>query len=118
MIDISTPAFDPKIWGVELDVLSQKMHVRLPDGEWLVAMPAVRHVYQQVGLGWLWWPSRLPMMSSMTNQFYSWFARNRHFITSRLFNTSTQCSTSSNGTSTNAPATKCGLSQTAKGGVA
>ena len=108
MIDISSATFDPKIWGIELEALNQKLHVRLPAGDWLIAMPAVRHVYQQVGLGWLWWPSRLPMMSSMTNHFYNWFARNRHFVTSRLFNNTSSCDENS----------KCSLSQSVKGGAA
>ena len=108
MIDISSAIFNPKIWGIELDVLNEKMHVRLPTGEWLIAMPAIRHVYQQVGLGWLWWPSRLPMMSSATNHFYNWFARNRHSVTSRLFSKPSPCDAN----------TKCGLSQSVKGGMA
>lgn len=77
MIDISHPDFDPEIWGFEPETLKQALHVRTPAGDWLVAMPAVRHIYQQVGLGWLLWPTRLPVLSTVSDQCYAWFARNR-----------------------------------------
>lgn len=83
MIDISHPEFDPKIWGFDLETLNQALHVRTPEGNWLVAMSAVRYIYQQVGLGWLLWPTRLPILSTVSNRCYAWFARNRSYFSMR-----------------------------------
>lgn len=80
MVDISHPDFDQEIWGFDLEALNQELHVRTPEGEWLVGIPAVRHVYQQVGLGWIWWGTRLPVLSTLSDYGYKWFARHRYAL--------------------------------------
>ena len=87
MVDISHPDFDQAIWGFELDALNRALHVRTPQGRWLVGMPAVRHVYQQVGLGWIWWGTTLPGISSLSNYVYKWFANNRYSLSGRTCTT-------------------------------
>jgi predicted DCC family thiol-disulfide oxidoreductase YuxK len=89
MVDISHPDFDQDVWGFDLETLNRALHVRTPEGEWLVGLPAVRHVYQQVGLGWIWWGTRLPVLSNLSDYVYKWFARNRYTLTGRACSSNT-----------------------------
>src|SRR5262245_15212958 len=49
-IDISEAGFNAERWGVEAAELDRALHVLTGDGIWLVGMPAVRHIYNEVGL--------------------------------------------------------------------
>ena len=84
MIDISHPDFDAQIWGFEMSELNAALHVKTTAGEWIKGMAAIRYVYQQVGLGWVWWPSKLPLLSGLSNYTYAWFARNRHRLSAHF----------------------------------
>jgi len=77
LLDINSPAFNPETWGVSHADASNALHVLTPDNEWLVAMPAIRHVYECVGLGWLMAPTRWLFLSSLADRAYQWFAPNR-----------------------------------------
>ncbi len=80
LLDINSPAFNPDTWGVSHADAARALHVLTPDNEWLVAMPAVRHVYERVGLGWLMAPTQWPLLSSLADRAYQWLAPNRQAI--------------------------------------
>ncbi len=84
MIDISHPDFDAEIWGFEMSELNAALHVKTTESEWLKGLPAIHYIYKQVGLGWIWWPSQVPLLSGLSNYAYAWFARNRHRLTSHF----------------------------------
>jgi len=84
LVDISDAKFSDEFWGFSQKTLNQVLHVRCSDGQWFTGMDAVRHVYQQVGLGWLWLPSQVPGLVGMSNLLYRLFARYRYAI-SRLY---------------------------------
>ncbi|VAW98501.1 hypothetical protein MNBD_GAMMA21-2198 [hydrothermal vent metagenome] len=84
LVDISSPHFNPKLWGVTHSAVSEQMHVRTPAGIWLIGMPAIRHIYREVGLGWIWWSTKLPIISYASQRAYNWFARNRMDISKSL----------------------------------
>ncbi len=75
--DISDPAFDASRYGLTKEVAMRSLHAVLPDGRVVCGMEAVRQAYQAVGLGWIVAPTRLPVVSSICDRFYSAFARNR-----------------------------------------
>ncbi|WP_455202486.1 thiol-disulfide oxidoreductase DCC family protein [Kaarinaea lacus] len=80
LVDISSPQFDEEKWGVPRSTLSEALHVLLASGQWLVGMPAIRHVYRQVGWGWLMAPTGWPLISPLADIFYRNFAPNRNLI--------------------------------------
>jgi len=112
MIDISHPDFDHAIWGFEMEALNAALHVKTTAGEWLTGLPAIHYIYQQVGLGWLWWPSRLPVLSGLSKYAYAWFARNRHRLSSHF------CTTCSVSQSSFKPSQETTANQTRNGGAA
>jgi len=84
LVDISAAEFDPLLWGIELSAANEQLHVRSPTGNWLTGIAAIRHVYDEVGLGWVWWSTKLPMVSYISQHAYRWFARNRMDISKTL----------------------------------
>ena len=80
LIDISAEDFDQTKWGVPKSRLSAALHVLVEPERWLVGMPAIRHVYRQVGWGWLMAPTGWPIISPLADIFYRHFAPNRNMI--------------------------------------
>jgi uncharacterized protein (TIGR01777 family) len=79
MIDIAAADFavDPHAWPVSLADMHALLHVRLPDGTWLNAMAATRHLYRVVGRGWLLAFTGWPLLAGLFDRAYAWFARHR-----------------------------------------
>ena len=77
LVDITDPEFNPRQWGFSRQALSAALHVLTPEGEWLIGMPAIRHVYDKVGLGWLMAPTGWPLLSPLADFLYRRIAPNR-----------------------------------------
>jgi len=80
LIDINSAAFSEQTWGVSRAQAARALHVLTPDNNWLVGMPAIRHIYEQVGLGWLLAITRWPVISSVADLAYRTIAPNRQLI--------------------------------------
>lgn len=80
MLNMNGALFNEKYWGVSHADASRTLHVLTAEKVWLVGMPAIRHVYDQVGLGWLMAPSGWPLISNLADIFYHQFASNRYAI--------------------------------------
>jgi len=80
LIDITDPNFDQRQWGFSRGALSAALHVLTPRGEWLIGMPAIRHVYRQAGLGWFMAPSGWPLLSPLADFLYRHLAANRFAV--------------------------------------
>lgn len=94
LLDINHPGFNQDTWGVSRSDASAALHVLTENNEWLTGMPAIRHVYNQVGLGWLMAPTGWPFISPLSDLAYRHIAPNR-FLISRwlgLSNASSDCS--------------------------
>jgi predicted DCC family thiol-disulfide oxidoreductase YuxK len=76
-VDISTPAFVAEAWNANLDDMNRALHVLTASGEWLVGMPAVRHVYREVGIAWLIVLSELPVIAALLDAGYLYFSSSR-----------------------------------------
>jgi predicted DCC family thiol-disulfide oxidoreductase YuxK len=76
-VDISTVDFAADDWSANLEDLNRALHVITPANEWLVGMPAVRHVYREVGMGWLIVLTELPVIAALLDAGYLRFASNR-----------------------------------------
>lgn len=77
LVNIAHPAFDAAAWGFDAAALSDALHARTPQGDWLIGMTAIRHVYAQVRLGWLMAPSGWPLLAPMFDRCYLMIARRR-----------------------------------------
>ena len=82
LVDINSPSFNEQYWGVSRDDASQALHALTAEKIWMVGMPAIRHVYALVGLGWLMAPSGWPLISRLADLAYHYIAPNR-FVISR-----------------------------------
>ena len=78
LIDISADGFDPVPYGKTHADLMGLIHAIKPDGSMLIGMDALRAAYGEVGLGWLWAPTRWPGLRPIFDRCYLWFARNRY----------------------------------------
>jgi predicted DCC family thiol-disulfide oxidoreductase YuxK len=75
--DISSPSFDPAIYGLTRRDVRAVLHGVLPDGRVVRRLEAIRLAYEAVGLGWLVIPMRLPGVRWVADRLYGAFARNR-----------------------------------------
>jgi len=55
----------------------------LPDGSLVKGMEVFRRAYDAVGLGWLLAPTNWPVLRSISDAGYAWFARIRLHLTGR-----------------------------------
>ena len=81
--DITDAGFDPTKLGVSMQQLMGQIHGVLPDGTLVKGMEVFRRAYEAVGLGWLLAPTRWPILRSVSDGAYAWFARNRMRLAGR-----------------------------------
>ena len=81
--DITAAGFDPNQYGVTMQELMGQIHGVLPDGSLVKGMEVIRRAYDAVGLGWLLAPTNWPVLKSISDAAYAWFARNRLRLTGR-----------------------------------
>jgi predicted DCC family thiol-disulfide oxidoreductase YuxK len=75
--DIATATFDPAKYGLDHQVVMARIHGVLPDGAVVEGIEVFRRAYDAVGLGWLWAPTRWPLLRPLAERAYQIFARNR-----------------------------------------
>lgn len=80
LLNMNSSIFNEQYWGVTREDASQTLHVLTAEKIWLVGMPAIRHVYSQVGLGWLMAPSGWPIISRFADLAYRYIAPNRYVL--------------------------------------
>jgi len=86
LVDCSVPEFqDPHAaqQGVTREQMMERIHVRDPEGRWLVGIDAFEAVYASAGLQGAarFWGN--PRWRPLLDRIYPWVARNRQFL-SRL----------------------------------
>jgi len=82
--DISKSDFDPSFYGKTTEELNRFIHAQLADGSIISGMEVFRKAYTAVGLGYLLWPTRLPVIKQLSDLGYYIFAKYRISI-SRFF---------------------------------
>ncbi|MCA9646588.1 MAG: DUF393 domain-containing protein [Polyangiaceae bacterium] len=75
--DIAAPEFDAAALGTDYLTLMDKIHGRLPNGEWITGVEVFRRLYSAVGLSPLVALTRLPGLSHGLDFAYERFAKNR-----------------------------------------
>ena len=84
LVNIAAPDFNAPAWGFSQAALGMALHVRSPEGRWLIGMAAIRHVYARVGLGWLLAPTGWRPLRRVFDAMYAWVARHRLPVSGRL----------------------------------
>lgn len=90
--DITAEDFDAAAIGRTHDELMAEIHGRLPNGQLITGVEVFRQLYGAVGLRWLMWITRLPLVSHVLNWGYGVFARNRLRWTGRKVQHGQACS--------------------------
>jgi predicted DCC family thiol-disulfide oxidoreductase YuxK len=88
--DIAAPTFRPEELGKSWDELMERIHGRLPGGEWIEGVEVFRRLYAAVGFRRLVALSRWPLVSHLASLAYHLFAKNRLRLTGRC---AKECST-------------------------
>ena len=81
--DIADLSFDASRYGLTHERVMARIHGVLPNGEIVEGLEVFRRAYDAVGLGWLWAPTRWPILRSVANAAYRVFARHRLRLTGR-----------------------------------
>ncbi|MCE4553239.1 thiol-disulfide oxidoreductase DCC family protein [Roseateles cellulosilyticus] len=77
-IDISEPDFDAAALGVTMAALMARLHVRQPDGRWLIGVPAVQAAYAATGHRRIAAALSQPVIAWLAVPTYEWLAAHRY----------------------------------------
>ncbi|MDR7268491.1 putative DCC family thiol-disulfide oxidoreductase YuxK [Pelomonas saccharophila] len=77
-IDIAAPGFDPTPLGVSLDAMLKLIHVRRPDGGWLIGIPAFEVIYAATGFPGIARWLRRPWFAALAARAYPWLVKHRY----------------------------------------
>ena len=83
IIDITASDFHKEDYSVDKTPLMSSIHAKLPDGRILEGIEAFRHVYEEMGFGWMLAPTNWPVLGEVIDKVYRWFARNRYALSFR-----------------------------------
>lgn len=81
--DIASDDFDASRYGRSQQDVMDRIHGVLPDGTVIEGVEVFRRAYGAVGWGWLWAPTRWPVIRPIVDAAYRWFARHRLRLTGR-----------------------------------
>lgn len=83
-VDVNDPAYDPaRHGGITYAEAMGRMHALRADGAVVRDVEVFRQAYGLVGLGWLYAPSRWPLLRPLVDALYGLWARWRLAITGR-----------------------------------
>ena len=83
-VDIADPDYDPEDnAGVSFEDAMSRIHAVFPDGRVIQNVEVFRQVYQVLGMGWLYAPTRLPIIQSLVDKVYDFWANRRLAVTGR-----------------------------------
>ena len=76
--DIGSPAYFAAVPDLPVDDAMRSIHGRYPDGRVVHGVEVFRAAYAALGLGWLWAPTRWPVVRQIVDALYAVFARARY----------------------------------------
>lgn len=83
-VDIASPEYDPdENLNITFEQAMERIHVIFPDGRTATDIQAFKALYEQVGLGWVYAATRIPVIERTLNKIYSVWAKYRLPITGR-----------------------------------
>ncbi len=83
-IDVDAHDYSPEQWsGISYRKAMARIHAIKADGTVLTDVAVFREAYRLIGLGWLYAPTRWPVIGPVVDIFYGVWARYRLKITNR-----------------------------------
>jgi predicted DCC family thiol-disulfide oxidoreductase YuxK len=83
-VDIDDPGYDPAAWGsISYGQAMGRIHALASDGSVIRDVEVFRQAYALVGLGWLYGPSRWPLLRALVDGAYRLWAGLRLRFTGR-----------------------------------
>jgi predicted DCC family thiol-disulfide oxidoreductase YuxK len=83
-VDIAAEDYNPdQHGGIDFATAMGRIHALLPDGTILRNMEVFRRIYNLLGLGWIYAPTRLPLLRSLADWVYGLWADWRLALTGR-----------------------------------
>ncbi|MBE9098427.1 thiol-disulfide oxidoreductase DCC family protein [Vacuolonema iberomarrocanum] len=83
-VDIARDDYDPaENGGVDFESAMGRIHAVYPDGQVIQNVEVFRQVYAILGMGWLYAPTRWPIVRSLVDWIYGLWARWRLRLTGR-----------------------------------
>ena len=83
-VDINSADYDPTNYqNISFEKAMSNLHGILHDGNLIQGLDVLAYAYQLVGLGWVYFPTKIPIISNLLKIFYSFWAKYRLKITGR-----------------------------------
>ena len=83
-VDINSEDYDPTNYqNISFEKAMTNLHGILHNGNLIQGIDVLAYAYQLVGLGWVYFPTKIPIISNLLNIFYSFWAKYRLKITGR-----------------------------------
>ena len=83
-VDINSENYDPTNYqNISYEKAMSNLHGILHNGNLIQGLDVLAYAYQLVGLGWVYFPIKLPIISNLLKIFYSYWAKYRLKITGR-----------------------------------
>ena len=83
-VDIASPGYQPADHGgVDFETAMGRIHAVYPDGTVIQDVEVFRQVYRVLGMGWLYAPTRWPLIRPVVDWLYDLWAKWRLRLTGR-----------------------------------
>ena len=83
-VDINSDDYDPTNYqNISYKKAMSNLHGILHNGNLIQGLDVLAYAYQLVGLGWVYFPIKIPIISNLLKIFYSFWAKYRLKITGR-----------------------------------
>ena len=83
-VDINSDDYDPTNYqNISYEKAMSNLHGILHNGNLIQGLDVLAYAYQLVGLGWVYFPIKIPIISNLLKIFYSVWAKYRLKITGR-----------------------------------
>ncbi len=83
-IDINDNSYNPKDFqNISYENAMSNLHGILHDGKVIIGIDVLSYAYELVGLGWVYYPAKIPIISQLIKLIYRYWAKYRLRITGR-----------------------------------
>ena len=83
-VDINSKDYDPKNYqNISFEKAMSNLHGILNNGNIIKGLDVLAYSYQLIGLGWIYFPIRIPIISNLLKIIYRFWAKYRLQITGR-----------------------------------
>ena len=82
-VDISNNYFPENFRNISYEQAMDNLHGILGSGEIIVGVDVLAYSYELVGLGWIYFPTKLPIFSNFIRFLYKYWAKYRLKLTGR-----------------------------------